>query len=78
MIEDILFLYWFIHWPKRWGFYFLFEKVIRFHISNGVWDIIPGICTYAVNSFLRVPTVVLVAGDHLFYEFRILRAEFSS
>jgi len=58
------------------GFDFVLEEVSIFHIADGVRDIIPDLSTDKL--FLRVLTVVLLTADHLFYEFRILRSEFSS
>ena len=54
------------------------EEVSRFHVSNGALDTIPDLSSDVRKVFLRVLTVSLVSGDHLLYEFRILRYEFSS
>ena len=64
-------MYWFRSLAQEAGFHFVLEKVNRFHISNGVWGIIPDPCIDVRKPFLRVLAVVLVSGDHLLYEFRI-------
>ena len=55
------------------------EEISRFHISDGVWDIIPDLSSDVRKSFsLRVLTMALVSRDRAFYEFHILRSYFSS
>ena len=51
MLGDVLFLYWFQSLEQEVGFHFLLEEVSRFHISNGVWDIIPDLNTDVQSTF---------------------------
>ena len=50
ILEDILLMYWFHSLGQEGGFHFVLEKVSRFQISNGVWYIIPDLCTGVRNS----------------------------
>ena len=45
MLEDFLVLYCINSLAQEVGFHFVFEKVSRFQISSGFWDIIPDLCT---------------------------------
>ena len=73
----IMWVYFFAHFlAQKIGFHFVLEEASRLHIADGVRDIIPDLSTDKL--FLRVLTVVFLSADHLFYEFRILRSEFSS
>ena len=45
MLEDFLVLFWCHSLAQEVGFHFVLEKLSRFQISNGYWDIIPDLCT---------------------------------
>ena len=64
MLGDVLFLYWFRSLAHEVGFHFVLEQVSRFYVYNDVWDITPDLAPTYEKLFVRIPTVVLVAGDY--------------